>query len=50
MKREHKSAGIKNIERRVTLLNGTLKIETALNQGTTFTIEAHLWAMFEFSL
>lgn len=42
MKREHKGAGIKNIERRVTLLNGTLKIETALNQGTTFTIEAPL--------
>lgn len=42
MKREHKGAGIKNIERRVTLLNGTLKIDTALNQGTTFTIEAPL--------
>jgi len=45
MHRDHKGAGIKNIERRVTLLNGILKIDTAPNQGTSFTIEAPLKAV-----
>ena len=38
MKREHKGAGLKNIERRVSLLNGKLNLETAPNQGTCYTI------------
>jgi len=43
--KEKKGAGIKNIERRVTLLNGSLNIDTEPNQGTCFTIEAPLYAL-----
>jgi len=45
IKKENKGAGIKNIERRVTLLNGTLNIDTEPNQGTCFTIEAPLYVL-----
>jgi len=45
IKRENKGAGIQNIERRVTLLNGTLNIDTEPNQGTCFTIEAPLYVL-----
>ncbi len=45
IKRENKGAGIQNIERRVTLLNGTLNIDTGPNQGTCFTIEAPLYVL-----
>jgi len=45
IKRENKGAGIQNIKRRVTLLNGTLNIDTEPNQGTCFTIEAPLYVL-----
>ncbi len=38
MERENKGAGLKNIERRITLLNGNLKLDTAPDQGTCYTI------------
>jgi len=38
MKRENRGAGLKNIERRVTLLNGKLDLESTLDVGTKFTI------------
>jgi len=38
MKRENRGAGLKNIERRVTLLNGKLNLESTLDVGTKFTI------------
>jgi len=42
MEREHKGAGLKNIERRVTLLDGKLKLDTAPNKGTCYTITVPL--------
>jgi len=45
IKKENKGAGLKNIERRVILLNGTLKIDTEPNQGVCFTIEAPLYVL-----
>ncbi len=45
MEREKKGAGLKNIERRVTLLNGKLKLDTAPNQGTCYTIAVPLNAI-----
>jgi PAS domain S-box-containing protein len=38
MKREKRGAGLKNIERRVTLLNGKHNLESELNKGTCYTI------------
>jgi len=38
MKEEQKGAGLKNIERRVKLLNGSLSLKTKPDKGTTFTI------------
>jgi signal transduction histidine kinase len=38
MKRENRGAGLKNIERRVTLLNGKLDLESTLDVGIKFTI------------
>jgi len=35
-------AGLKNIERRVTLLNGKMTLNTAPNKGTCYTIEVPL--------
>lgn len=35
---ENGGAGLKNVERRVTLLNGKLDLESTLNKGTKFTI------------
>jgi PAS domain S-box-containing protein len=40
--KENKGAGLKNIERRVTLLNGILKTDSAPNKGTIFTIDVPL--------
>lgn len=42
MKRENKGAGLKNIQRRVVLLNGTLNIDTGKNKGTCYYIELPL--------
>jgi len=42
MKQENKGAGLKNIERRVKLLNGTLNLETQLDKGTTYNITVPL--------
>ncbi|MCF6212921.1 MAG: PAS domain-containing protein [Flavobacteriaceae bacterium] len=38
MKRDNKGAGLKNIERRVTLLNGKSTLKSAHNKGTCYTI------------
>ena len=38
IKKEGKGAGLKNMERRITLLNGELNIDTTPNKGTCFTI------------
>jgi PAS domain S-box-containing protein len=38
LERENKGAGLKNIERRVTLLNGKMTLVTAPNKGTCYTI------------
>lgn len=38
MKRENKGAGLKNVERRVTLLNGKTTLDSAPNKGTCYTI------------
>ncbi|MFK5890309.1 MAG: PAS domain S-box protein [Flavobacteriaceae bacterium] len=42
LERENKGAGLKNIERRVTLLNGKMTLDTAPNKGTCYTIEVPL--------
>jgi len=42
MKRENKGAGLKNIQRRVVLLNGVLNIDTGKNKGTCYNIELPL--------
>jgi len=42
MKREKKGAGLNNIERRVTLLNGKLILNTVLNEGTNYSITVPL--------
>lgn len=42
MKQENKGAGLKNIERRVKLLNGELNLETSPNKGTSYTITVPL--------
>jgi len=42
MKRENKGAGLKNIQRRVILLNGVLNIDTGKNKGTSYNIELPL--------
>ena len=42
IKANNKGAGLKNIERRVKLLNGTVVVKTALNEGTQYTILAPL--------
>jgi len=42
MKREKTGAGLKNIERRVTLLNGTYNLESIKDKGTCFTITVPL--------
>jgi len=42
LERENKGAGLKNIERRVTLLNGKMTLDTAPNKGTCYTIEIPL--------
>jgi len=38
LKRENKGAGLKNIERRVTLLNGQMVLNTETNKGIYYTI------------
>ncbi|MCF6212439.1 MAG: PAS domain S-box protein [Flavobacteriaceae bacterium] len=38
IKANNKGAGLKNIERRVKLLNGTVVVKTAPNEGTQYTI------------
>jgi PAS domain S-box-containing protein len=45
MKREYKGAGLKNIERRVTLLNGTCKLNSTLNKGINYIIEVPLFSI-----
>jgi PAS domain S-box-containing protein len=45
LKEKRKGAGLKNIERRVIILNGKLKTETKPNQGTIFTIEVPLTSL-----
>ncbi len=42
MKRENKGAGLKNVERRVILLNGKSTLESAPNKGTCYTITVPL--------
>ncbi len=42
LERENKGAGLKNIERRVTLLNGKMTLDTAPNKGTCYTITVPL--------
>ncbi|MCF6213092.1 MAG: PAS domain S-box protein [Flavobacteriaceae bacterium] len=42
IKKEKKGAGLKNIERRITLLNGKLAIESVLEKGTKFIITVPL--------
>jgi PAS domain S-box-containing protein len=42
MKREKRGAGLKNIERRVKLLNGHYKLESKPNKGVKYTIEVPL--------
>ncbi|MCF6213404.1 MAG: PAS domain-containing protein [Flavobacteriaceae bacterium] len=42
MKQERRGAGLKNIERRVKLLKGTLDLESELNKGTIYTIAVPL--------
>jgi PAS domain S-box-containing protein len=44
MKSENRGAGLKNIERRVTLLNGKVDIDSILSKGTKFTITVPLGA------
>ncbi len=38
LKRDNKGAGLKNIERRVSLLNGQMTLDTAPGKGTCYTI------------
>ncbi|MCF6213962.1 MAG: PAS domain S-box protein [Flavobacteriaceae bacterium] len=38
LKRENKGTGLKNIERRVSLLNGQMTLDTAQGKGTCYTI------------
>ncbi|MCF6212916.1 MAG: transporter substrate-binding domain-containing protein [Flavobacteriaceae bacterium] len=38
IKRENKGTGLKNIERRVSLLNGRVTVDSAPNKGTCYTI------------
>jgi len=42
IKNKNSGAGLKNIERRVTLLNGKYNLESAPNKGVKFTIEVPL--------
>jgi len=42
VKKNNKGAGLKNIERRVTLLKGTVDLKSELDKGTQFTIKIPL--------
>jgi len=43
MKKDNWGGGLKNIERRVTLLNGVLKLDSEPNKGTCYTITVPLF-------
>jgi signal transduction histidine kinase len=41
-KEKNKSFGLQNIESRITAINGTITLETAIEEGTMYTIQIEL--------
>ena len=38
IKKEGKVTGLQNVERRITFLNGTFEVQSALNKGTCWNV------------